>query len=254
MVRPKSSRSKKASNHSARRVDGREVLNKILLDLPNEEWAVICAKLEFLDLPTRTILNEAGLPIKYGYFLNAGLGSILTKAGEGKSVEVGLCGKEGYVGVPLAAGFRSSPARVLMQVAGNGFRVNAKDIGGVLRACPKLGMALQRFGLEMAVQSAQVAACNRLHEVEERLARWLLMSQDRLGGDSVPLTQEFLAHMLGTRRASVTVAAGILQKAGLIEYVRGNVRIRSRAKLEEASCECYGMMTEQIEKWRIELS
>ena len=130
MVRPKSSRSKKASNHSARRVDGREVLNKILLDLPKEEWAVVCAKLEFLDLPTRTMLNEAGLPIKYGYFLNAGLGSILTKAGEGKSVEVGLCGKEGYVGVPLAAGFRSSPARVLMQVAGNGFRVNAKDFGG----------------------------------------------------------------------------------------------------------------------------
>jgi CRP-like cAMP-binding protein len=254
MVRPKSSRSKKASNHSARRVDGREVLNKILLDLPKEEWAVVCARLEFLDLPTRTVLNEAGLPIKYGYFLNAGLGSILTKAGEGKSVEVGLCGKEGYVGVPLAAGFRSSPARVLMQVAGNGFRVNAKDIGGVLRACPKLGLALQRFGLEMAVQSAQVAACNRLHEVEERLARWLLMSQDRLGGDSVPLTQEFLAHMLGTRRASVTVAAGILQKAGLIDYSRGNVKIRSRAKLEEASCECYGMMTEQIEKWRIELS
>ena len=106
----------------------------------------------------------------------------------------------------------------------------------------------------MAVQSAQVAACNRLHEVEERLARWLLMSQDRLGGDSVPLTQEFLAHMLGTRRASVTVAAGILQKAGLIDYSRGNVKIKSRAKLEEASCECYGMMTEQIEKWRIERS
>ncbi len=254
MVRAKASRSKKVSKFPGRSANGRQVLNKILLDLPNEECAAVCAKLEFLDLPTRTVLNEAGLPIKYGYFLNEGLGSILTKAGEGKRVEVGLCGKEGYVGVPLAAGFRSSPARVIMQVAGSGFRINANDIGGVLRACPNLGMALQRFGLEMAVQSAQVAACNRLHEVEERLARWLLMSQDRPGGDFVPLTQEFLAHMLGTRRASVTVAAGILQKAGLIDYARGNVRIKSRAKLEEASCECYGMMTEQIEKWRIELT
>jgi CRP-like cAMP-binding protein len=96
------------------------------------------------------------------------------------------------------------------------------------------------------LRSSQVAACNRLHEVEERLARWLLMSQDRLAGDLVPLTQDFLAHMLGTRRASVTVAAGILQKAGLITYKRGVVRIESRTQLEEATCECYGIMTRQI--------
>ncbi len=99
------------------------------------------------------------------------------------------------------------------------------------------------------MQAVHVAACNRLHEVDERLARWLLMSQDRLGGDVVPLTQEFLAHMLGTRRASVTVAAGILQKAGLITYNRGHVRIESRERLEDAACECYGAMKKQSLMW-----
>jgi CRP-like cAMP-binding protein len=104
----------------------------------------------------------------------------------------------------------------------------------------------------MALQSSQVAACNRLHEVDERLARWLLMSQDRLSGDLVPLTQEFLAHMLGTRRASVSVAAGILQKAGLITYKRGTVKIENRARLEEAACNCYDILVRQVQNWHAE--
>jgi CRP-like cAMP-binding protein len=102
------------------------------------------------------------------------------------------------------------------------------------------------------MQATQVAACNRLHDVAERLARWLLMSQDRVGGETVPLTQEFLSHMLGTRRASVTVAAGILQKAGLIKYVRGFVTIVDRRKLEEAACECYSILNRQSQNWRNE--
>lgn len=104
------------------------------------------------------------------------------------------------------------------------------------------------------MQAMQVAACNRLHEVPERLARWLLMSQDRIGGDRVPLTQEFLAHMLGTRRASVTVGAGILQKAGLITYTRGAVTILNRRNLEDAACECYQVITRQSRNWRNESS
>jgi CRP-like cAMP-binding protein len=115
-------------------------------------------------------------------------------------------------------------------------------------------MALARFSQEMGFQAAQVAACNRLHEMDERLARWLLMSQDRLGGNVLPLTQDYLSHMLGTRRASVTVAAGILQKAGLITHKRGAVTIEDRTRLEEASCECYGILTEQIKKWQSEAS
>jgi CRP-like cAMP-binding protein len=186
------------------------------------------------------------------FFLNEGLASILSITTDGKSVEVGLSGRKGFVGIPLTAGFHSSPTRVIMQVAGSGFRMAAKDLIAALRECPKLATGLQRFVQEVALQSSQVAACNRLHEVDERLARWLLMSHERLGGDLIPLTQEFLAHMLGTRRASVTVAAGMLQKAGLITYTRGAVRIKSRTQLEDAACDPYGILTQQIVKWRAE--
>ena len=237
-----------------RGVHGRQMHNKILLALPNAEYTAIFSKLEFVSLPTPTVLNEVAEPIKFAFFLNAGLASILSITADGKSVEVGLCGREGFVGVPLTAGFHSSPTRVIMQVGGSGFRLATKDLLVALRECPQLATGLQRFAQELALQSSQVAACNRLHEVDERLARWLLMSQDRLGGDIVPLTQEFLAHMLGTRRASVTVAAGILQKAGLITHTRGAVKIESRTRLEGAACECYGIMTEQIRRWHSEAS
>jgi CRP-like cAMP-binding protein len=139
-----------------------------------------------------------------------------------------------------------------MQVSGSGFRISAKNLAVSLKECPALAKALNLFSREQGLQAEQVAACNRLHEVEERLARWLLMCQDRLGGDVVPLTQEFLAHMLGTRRASVTVAAGILQKAGLITYSRGTVKISNRKNLEDASCECYETIARQTRKWRAE--
>jgi CRP-like cAMP-binding protein len=233
-------------------VNGRQVHNKILLALPEQERAAIFSKLEFVALPTSKVLNEVGEPIKFAYFLNEGLASILSITTDGKSVEVGLSGREGFVGIPLTAGFNSSPTRVIMQVAGSGFRLGAKELVAALSQCPKLATSLQRFVQEVALQASQVAACNRLHEVDERLARWLLMSQERLGGDLIPLTQEFLAHMLGTRRASVTVAAGMLQKAGLITYTRGAVRIKSQTRLEDAACECYGILTQQIKKWRAE--
>ena len=140
----------------------------------------------------------------------------------------------------------------MAQVAGSAFRIRASDFTQALRRCPQLERQLNRFTHAIAMQAAQVAACNRAHEVEERLARWLLMSQDRLGGDHIPLTQEFLAHMLGTRRASVTVAAGILQKAGLIRYTRGHVNVMNRAQLEDAACECYQSMVSQTRSWERE--
>jgi CRP-like cAMP-binding protein len=139
-----------------------------------------------------------------------------------------------------------------MQVNGSGFRIKAKDLVLSLPKCPALSLALHRFGRELSLQSEHVAACNRLHEVEERLGRWLLMCQDRLGTDTIQLTQQFLAHMLGTRRASVTVAAGILQKAGLITYSRGLVKISNRNALEDAVCECYETMKRQTDKWHAE--
>jgi CRP-like cAMP-binding protein len=125
-------------------------------------------------------------------------------------------------------------------------------LAGILPQCPTLERRLQQFAQIMTMQVTQIAACNRLHEVVERLGRWLLMSADRIESNSVPLTQELLAQMLGTRRSSVTVAAGTLQKAGLIAYTRGEVRIVDRRGLEEAACECYEIMKRQVREWKKE--
>jgi CRP-like cAMP-binding protein len=140
-----------------------------------------------------------------------------------------------------------------MQVAGSAFRLPAKHFARAFASCPALATTLSRFAQEMSMQSAQIAACNRLHPVDQRLARWLLMSQDRMDGSLIPLTQEFLSHMLATRRASVTAAAGVLQKAGLITYSRGLVKVESRSKLEDACCECYAAMKRQTKKWQSEI-
>jgi CRP-like cAMP-binding protein len=224
-----------------------------LLALPRQEWAAIRPKLQFVSLPRLTLLNEVAKPIEFAFFLNEGLASVLTVMANGKkSVEVGLSGREGFVGVPLTVGFSSSSARVIMQVAGSGFRMAAKDLVSALGRCPILASRLRRFAHEMALQSAQVAACNQLHAMEARLAKFLLMCQDRSDANLITLTQRSLADMMGSRRATVTVAAGILQKAGLITYKRGCLKIEKRDCLEEAACECYQLLAVQLEKWRFE--
>ena len=228
------------------------IQNTILLALPRSEYISVFEKLEWVALPTHAVLHEAGQSIKFGHFINSGLASILNVMSNGKSVEVGLTGKEGFVGTPLLVGLSSSPSRVVMQVGGDGFRIRAQDVEETLRKCSNLKKHLLRHMQELAMQAAQVAACNRVHNVEARLARWLLMSQDRLESDDIPLTQQFLAHMLGTRRASVTVAAGILQKAQLITYNRGKVKVENRRLLEGRTCECYKKMNWQTRKWRNE--
>jgi CRP-like cAMP-binding protein len=223
--------------------------NAILLALPRKERALVLSKCELISLPARTLLSEITKPIEFGYFLNRGVVSIITVLSDGKSVEVGLTGKEGFVGLPLIVGYSTSPTRAVVQIAAAAYKIRSQNLRTILRSCPKLQESLQRYSQELSIQAIQIAACNRLHEVDERLARWLLMSHDRVGTITFPLTQEFIAHMLGTRRASVTVAAGILQKAGLITYSRGQVTIENRAGLESASCECYAGINRQIELW-----
>jgi CRP-like cAMP-binding protein len=235
-----------------RGMNGQPMHNEMLQGLPRNECNAIFPNLEYVQMQTHDVLHEAGQPITHGYFVNGGLASVLNVLADGKSVEVGLAGKEGFIGLPLVVGLSTSPTRVVMQVAGSAFRIRASDFAQALRHCPQLERTLNRFTHLMTMQATYVAACNRVHEVEERLARWLLMSQDRLGGDCVPLTQEFLAHMLGTRRASVTVAAGILQKAGLIKYTRGQVNVVNRSELEDAACECYQSMVRQSKNWEKE--
>jgi CRP-like cAMP-binding protein len=229
--------------------DGNHIHNEILLGLPPKEFDLLVSKLEFVRLKTHHLLHEPGDTLKSAYFCNSGLISILSVFPDGKSVEVGLVGKEGFIGLPLVVGFRTAPTRAIAQIEGTAFRVDGETLIALLRQCPKLERQLQRFSQVMAMQVTQIAACNRLHEVNERLARWLLMSSDRIGSTSVPLTQELLAQMLGTRRSSVTVAAGMLQKAGLISHTRGSVEITDRRNLEDSACECYGIMQRQVQEW-----
>jgi CRP-like cAMP-binding protein len=232
--------------------DGNHIYNEILLALPQKESEQILPKLEFVRLKTHHVLHEAGDTLKSAWFCNSGLISILSVFPDGKTVEVGLVGKEGFIGVPLVAGFRTAPTRAITQIEGSAFRIDSDKLVALLRECPVLERRLQQFSQILAMQVTQIAACNRLHEVDERLARWLLMSADRVESNLVPLTQELIAQMLGTRRSSVTVSAGILQKAGLISHARGEVQIVDRPGLEEIACECYEIMQRQVREWRSE--
>lgn len=240
---------KLAATLAANGGDSRKIQNEILLGLPRKEGTSILKKSKFVPLPARTVLTEMSDPIEFCYFLNSGVVSIIHVMTDGKSVEVGLTGKEGFVGLPRIVGYGTSPTRAIIQIEATGYKIRAQDLKNALVNCPGLEEGLHRYSQELSIQAIQIAACNRLHEVDERLARWLLMSQDRVGESTFPLTQEFISHMLGTRRASVTVAAGILQKAGLITYSRGQVTIESRAGLESAACECYEGINQKIERW-----
>jgi CRP-like cAMP-binding protein len=246
-------RSLKAFNPSPGR-DGSDgkVGNFILLSLPRKESSQLFPLMEFVRLKLHQVLHEPGEQIRSGYFLNNGLGSLLTTHPDGKTVEVGLTGREGFIGLPVIFGFKTSALRVVTQGDGTAYRVEVDALLRILPRCPELSKQLQQFSMVLGMQSTQLAACNRLHDVVERLARWLLMSQDRIGGTTLPLTQEFLSQMLGIRRASVTVAAGVLQKAGMIEYSRGSVSIQSREKLEKTACDCYQAIERQKKRWQEE--
>lgn len=238
-----------SSQANKRDSDGNRIENKILLSLPAREFDLVSPKLELVRLKAHQVVHEAGETLKSGYFCNSGIFSVLSVMPDGKTVEVSLIGREGFAGVPMVAGFRTSYTRTVAQTEATAFRIDADRLRALLRECPVLERQLQRFAQLLTVQVTQIATCNRLHEVNERLSRWLLMSQDRVGSSALPLTQEFLAQMLGTRRSSVTVAAGALQKAGLISYTRGNVTVLDRRRLEEAACDCYELLRRQTRIW-----
>src|ERR1700722_3135544 len=230
--------------HSGARSDsaGKAVRNVILLSLPADEYNLIRPHLEPVELPQYEILHEPGEKIDFIYFLNGGMTSIVALSRDGRSVEVGIAGKEGMVGMALTVGLRRGTFRAIMQMSGSGLRVRSKIFQEILLSASTLRSELSRFALMQGMLVAQLAACNRLHGIEQRLARWLLMCQDRVDSQWLPLTQEFLAQMLGTGRSSVSLAAGALENAGLIESSRGTLRIVNRKSLEEVACECYGVI------------
>jgi CRP-like cAMP-binding protein len=181
-------------------------------------------------------------PQEQAYFPNTGMVALVVATEDGQTVEVAMVGNEGMVGTASLAGVRKSPLRAIVQISSEGFRVKLSALQTILKSAPHLREMLNRYAVVQGLQVAQTAACNRLHNVEQRLARWLLMTQDRFDSNVLPITLDFLATMLGTDRPSVSLAAGILQKKQAIEYTRGTVKILNRKKLEAAACECYGII------------
>lgn len=217
--------------------------NRLLARVPAAEMSRLGPHLSPVTFRQSQILHDALQPVDTVYFIEEGLCSIVAVMENGSSVEVGIIGCEGFVGIPAILSAGSSPNRSIVQIAGHGYAINAETLR---RQCSEgaseLHASLLRAAYGLLTQTEQTAACNRLHDVEKRLARWLLMCHARVQTNRLAITHELLAVMLGTRRSTVSIAAGKLHKAGLIEYSRGYVAIQNRGGLEAAACECYSTL------------
>jgi CRP-like cAMP-binding protein len=222
--------------------DGKPVSNKVLLATPDNEYQLMRADLTYLDLPDRLSLHEPTQNIEYVYFPNRGMVSQVVVTKDGRTVEVGVVGYEGYVGAGLAVGLSRGSVREIVQIAGDGFRMIGNALERILRSAPQLQTILSRHSGLQGMQVAQTAACSRLHDIQQRLSRWLLMTQDRVNLAVLPITHDFVATMMGTDRSTVSLAASELQKKGVIEYIRGAVKIVNRRKLQNTACECYDVI------------
>lgn len=215
------------------------IANKLLAALPRPEYQRLLTSLEPVALVFGEVLYEPGEVIKHVYFPNDSLVSLLTLVDPPLALEAGMVGREGMVGVSVALGVTRSPVRALVQGAGTAMRMKAAPFRKELQHSPALQRQTDLYAHELMVQVAQTAACNRFHVVEARLARWLLMTRDRVGSDHFHLTHEFIGHMLGVRRVGVTNAAHALKQRSLIRYSRGNIDIVDGPGLEAAACSCY---------------
>ncbi len=229
--------------------DQRAEINRLLRTLVRKDYERLAPHLEPVAFEAGDVLAEENEPFTHVFFLESGVASVTNRI-SGGTVEVGTVGNEGVAG--LCVYFDPGvgiPSRTFIQVPGSGKRLAASIFSSLADESPEFRRVLNQFAQCYLIQVAQTAACNRAHSVEKRCARWLLMTHDRVGESlTFPLTHQFLAYMLGVRRAGVTVAAGILQKAGLIRYSRGNITVLDRAGLEEASCECYGIVRKHVDR------
>lgn len=214
----------------------------ILSALPQEERDRLWPYLGFVLVKPGEVFWEPNQPITFVYFPTSGMVSLVAVMRNGATAEVGITGREGFVGTPIVLGARRASVRAIAQTEGNGFRVGSELFQRILPQTPHLEQMLRRYAHSQAMQLAQGAACNCLHQVPQRLARWLTMSSDRTGSNVLSLTQEFLAQMLGCRRSSVTSAMSQLRNAGVLRSEHGRVRILDRDKLENWACECYSEM------------
>ncbi len=222
--------------------------NRLLDRMPREEHNRLAVAAEAVTLRARQALCEAGGPLRHVYFPRGGVISVMVGLEDGREVEAASVGREGMVGVSAVLGLDFSPVRTVCQVKGDCWRFPTGPFLQSVERSPVFAGLLRRYSAFALYGAGQMAVCNALHLLEERLSRWLLTTGDRLGSDTFPLTQEFLAQMLGVRRQTVTVVAGTLQAAGLIGYRRGAIRVLDRRRLEAAACECYGAMRRLYER------
>ena len=220
--------------------------NRILARLPSEDYQRLLPHLESVELHHSQVLTESGERMEYAYFPHDSMISLISRTPDGESVEVGIVGFEGMGNISLILGVDQAPHEAMVQIPGSGMRIKTQDLRDEFKRVGALHDLLLRYTQGLLLQTSQIAACNRLHPVSERLARWLLMSHDRCICEVLPFTQEFLALMLGVRRAGVTEAAIILQAEGYINYKRGHIHIVDRAGLEEFSCDCYKIVKEEF--------
>jgi CRP-like cAMP-binding protein len=227
---------------------GLKLGNRLLARLPGEELDALRPHFEPVSLAHAQYLIAPHEPISYVYFPTTSLASLVTVLEDGSTVESGAVGREGMVGIPVLLDARMTPMETLVQIPGEAIRVKASAIKESFDRGGALHTLLHRYIHTLFVVASQSAACNRRHHVESRLCRWLLMSSDGIGSNELALTQEFLATMLGVRRAGVTQAALDLQEAGMINYTRGRINILDRERLEAATCECYHMVKEEYNR------
>lgn len=220
--------------------------NRLLDSLPEALRDDLVSRLEPVSLPVQTQLFSPQEEPRFVHFLTAGVASVVTAMEGGEGIEVGLIGREGFPERVRVLGPQQSNTRCIMQVDGEGLRMPFRLFRELFVQHPPLMTAVHHFVQADSLMLAQLSACNRLHEVEARLARWLLMVQDRVGFNELHLTQEFLGEMLGTRRSTVNLAAGTLQRAGVITYERGRICIENRSGLEDVACECYAVAARSL--------
>lgn len=213
--------------------------NRLLAAFPPEDVQRFFSDLRPVSLPLRHVLYDVGAPLEYVYFIEQGLSSILMSMSNGSTIEVGMIGMEGMVGMQVLLGGLTSNRQFIAQAPITALRMNAALCKAAFDQSAAVRGVMLRFAEAILDLASQTAACNRLHSIEQRCARWLLMSSDRIPSDTIPMTHEFLASMLGVRRAGITTTLGELDRSGLITNGRGHVTITDREGLEATACECY---------------
>lgn len=226
----------------------RPVDNRLLAALPPADYARVQPHLQPVTFALGDLVYDAGGPQDFLYFPTTAVISLLYTMEDGSTAEMGLTGNDGVVGIALFLGGDTTPNRAVVQIAGEVLRIPAQRLQAEFKQGGAVQQVLLRYIQALITQISQTAVCNRLHAVEQRLCRWLLLSHDRVQSHELQMTQEFIAHMLGGRRESVTVAAGRLQDAGLIHYARGHITILDRPGLEATVCECYRVVKQEIDR------